>query len=425
MNKKSLTFSPNYDQIRAQINDLIENVISETNALETLDEHSAFNYLIAGIFETVDEKSFTYTDGKNDGGIDFYISEEASYSVYQCKFPELDNIEAKCSPITFDRKPIEELISGIDTLLDKEGKYELNSGVKRLRSDFHRDDRTDSDGTSLMGVVAIFGELTTPAQTFFEEKKKQLKAEKNIVLKLLDWKEIQKRLHSWSEPEDVDVKIQIGYKKGDILRRHDYLYVLARAFDFYSAFDQYEWNLFDWNVRLQLKNSSINKKIVKSLEHQKTRKSFHHYNNGLLITCKSYGINQNKNIITANGAQVINGCQTISAIRQAYENLSPKGQEQFREETLVQTKIIKTTNPEFMGELVISTNNQNPMKARNLRSNLAEQKVIQSHFDGLSPAWFYERKDGEFTSLLSASSKVRWFKPSRYHVSKKKIPQNR
>ena len=311
MNKKSLTFSPNYDQIRAQINDLIENAISETNALETLDVHSAFNYLIARNFETVDEKSFTYTDGKNDGGIDFYISEEASYSVYQCKFPELDTIEANSSPITFDRKPIEELISGIDTLLDKEGNYELNSEVKRLRSDFHRDDSTDSDGTSLMGVVAIFGELTTPAQTFFEEKKKQLKAEKNIVLKLLDWKEIQKRLHSWSEPEDVDVKIQIGYKKDDILTRHDYLYVLAHAFDFYRAFDQYEWNLFDWNVRLQLKNSSINKKIVKSLEHQKTRKAFHHYNNGLLITCKSYRINKNKNIITVNGAQVINGCQTI------------------------------------------------------------------------------------------------------------------
>ena len=78
---------------------------------------------------------------------------------------------------------------------------------------------------------------------------------------------------------EIDINIKISYEKDEILKRRDYLYVLAHAFDFYKAFDDHEWNLFDWNVRLKIKNSSINKKIVSALRHQKSRKNFHHYNN--------------------------------------------------------------------------------------------------------------------------------------------------
>lgn len=45
--------------------------------LDTTDE-VAFSYLIADMFETLDEGQFVYTDGPNDLGIDFYTHSDGS-----------------------------------------------------------------------------------------------------------------------------------------------------------------------------------------------------------------------------------------------------------------------------------------------------------------------------------------------------------
>jgi len=399
--------SPNYNAMRTQIADRLEYTVNEAEDLEGFNEHVAFSYLVADLFEGPNDDNFRYTDGANDNGIDFYVANDSSFSIYQCKMPELDTIGNQKAPISFGKEPIRELVSGIQMLQDKDKEYKLNPALARLRTHYQRDIDVDPENTSLIATVAVFGELTESAQQLLEAEKNRLKNEYDVTLRLLDWKDIASHIHKWDEPHEIDINIEITYEKDEILKRKDYLYVLAHAFDFYKAFDQNEWNLFDWNVRLQIKGSSINRKIMNALKHQKTQKSFHHNNNGLLITCRQYTVREADNLIRVKGAQIINGCQTVSAIRDAYDQLTPREQQLFREHTLVQTKILKTTDPEFIGELVISTNNQNPMNSRNLRSNLGEQKTIQRSFANLNPKWFYQRKDGEFDSLLH-SRKVRW-----------------
>jgi hypothetical protein len=56
------------------------------------------------------------------------------------------------------------------------------------------------------------------------------------------------------------------------------------------------------------------------------------------------------------------------------------------------------------------------MNPRNLKSNTTEQREIQKLFRNLPAKWFFERKDGEFKSLLSTSTKIRWFRRSDYAV---------
>jgi AIPR protein len=53
-------------------------------------------------------------------------------------------------------------------------------------------------------------------------------------------------------------------------------------------------------------------------------------------------------------------------------------------------------------ELVKSTNNQNPMQPRNLRSNDPEQVYYETLFADLN--WFYERKEGAWKAYVSDSS---------------------
>ena len=385
--------------------------------LEEYNEHAAFDYMIAELFETTHEDVFIFTDGQKDGGIDFYIKDSPMYTIYQCKCPEID-VMNRSIPQTFDQDSFGDLMAGIDMLLDKSGDYDVKNEIKRLRSDFQRDYQADQESTKLTAVFSILGELTDPARKAFEAKKNTL-IKKGVILKLVDWRIIYQTLHALGSPADVDFEIQVNYDdpSKDLLSQNDYCYVLTYRYDFYEAFRQHEWNLFEWNVRFQIHNSPINRRIVSTLTKLKGRKNFHHYNNGLLITCKNYRRDDVRHRLKLIGPQIVNGCQTVRSICEAYENMTPEDQKHFRETVRLQVKIIKTTDPEFINELVISTNDQNPMNPRNLKSNSAEQRDIQLSFR--TAKWFYERKDGEFKSLLSASSQVRWFRRSDYAVGKR------
>lgn len=296
----------------------------------------------------------------------------------------------------------------------------MHSTIKRLRGDYQRDRITDSESTNLTATLAVLGELTSQAKAAFKAFRKTYMS-KGVSLRLIEWENLYQALHALDTPADVDVAFDITTesKEKDLLAHRDYCYVLAHAYDFYEAFRKHEWNLFDWNVRFQIPNSPINRRIIQTLKTRKGRKNFHHLNNGILITCRMYeGVNRPDNRLTVGGAQIINGCQTVRAICEAYEDLDPSEQIEFREEARVQVKIIRNTDPDFINDLVISTNDQNPMKPRNLKSNSAEQRDIQNAFGKLPHKWFYERKDGEWASLNNVSGRIRWFRKSDYIVKR-------
>ncbi len=411
MPKKTLNSNPNFTQFLPEVSDKLQTVVDAY--LENYNEHYAFDYLIAELFETTQPDKFYFTDGPRDGGIDFFVRDSQTYTICQCKCPEMETLNESDIPQSFDQGPVDELRAAIDMLMDKTGEYDVKPEIKRLRGDFQRDLAADPEVTQLTAILAVLGTLSSPAKKVFESYKNAL-SRSGIKLKLIEWKNIFHALHSLESPSDINFDIQINFDSPkDILRQDDYCYVLANAYDFYAAFRKHEWNLFEWNVRYQIPNSPINKRIVRTLS-SSSRKKFHHFNNGLLITCRTYRIDNRQNHITLTGPQIINGCQTVRAICEAYDNLSPQEQEDFRAKTRVQVKVIKTTELDFISQLVISTNDQNPMNPRNLKSNSTEQREIQKMLRALPEKWFFQRKDGEFKSLLTASSRVDWFRKSDF-----------
>ncbi len=404
---------PDFSQFSVEFADSLQRCAQ--TYLEEFDEHEAFNYLIAELFATTNPSRFTYTDGPNDGGIDFYVKDGPAYTICQCKCSEIESLSGGTAAPTFDDTAVDELTSAVRMLLSQEGKYKVSNKIRMLRTDYQRDRLEGDEVRNLTAILAISGELTTSARTKFTSEQASLKRA-GVNLRLLGWSEIYHAMH-FQELDIGAISFQLTCEDLDkeVLRFQDYCYLLAHAHDFYDAFRKHEWNLFDSNVRLQITNSAINGKIVATLQREKTRKKFHHYNNGILITCQNYRFAEKENCIRLSGAQVVNGCQTVRAICEAYEDLDPAEQENFRRTARVQVKIIKNTDPEFISQLTITTNDQNPMSPRNLKSNTAEQKGIQNAFRQVRPApWFFERKDGEFKSYLSASTSVRWFKKSDY-----------
>jgi len=393
--------------------------ISDTY-LEAYDEHQAFDYLVAELFETTHDDSFAFTDGPNDGGIDFLVRDEQAYTIAQCKCPDLDRLGDNTTPPTFDQEALDQLNRAILMLRDRKGEYDVTREIKQLRGDYQRDLTADPDSTQLTAILAILGSLTGPARTAFESRKAEL-GRANVRLKLVEWTDVYDALHALASPADVDFNIKINFGSSkNILPHSNYCYVLAHAYDFYEAFRKHQWNLFEWNVRFQIPNSPINRRIVNALSRAKGRKQFHHYNNGLLITCRHYKIDETRGYLTLRGPQVINGCQTVRAICEAYDSLTPEHKGHLEANTYVQVKVIKTTDPAFIGELVISTNDQNAMNPRNLKSNRAEQREIQEMFRAMPKRWFYQRKDGEFKSLKEVGGAVRWFRKSDYAVGRKR-----
>lgn len=390
--------------------------------LEEFNEHQAFDHLIAELFSTTNSAHFTFTDGPNDGGIDFFVKEGPSYLICQCKCSKLDNLRGSASPPTFDDTAVDEITSAIRMLRDPEGKYRTASKIKVLRTDYQRDQQGEPDAKLLSGILALSGDLTPSAAKKFIAEQAALKKQ-GIGLRLVTWKDIYQALHFQElNIESIKFELTCDDLKKEVLRFDNYCYLLAHAHDFYDAFRMHEWNLFDMNVRLQITNSAVNGKIVATLQKEKSRKRFHHYNNGILITCNSYKFDERENIVRLSGAQIVNGCQTVRAICEAYESLEPFEQDNFRKNARVQVKIIKNTDPDFINELTITTNDQNPMSPRNLKSNSTEQKGIQNAFRNIRPApWFYERKDGEFKSYLTASTTVQWFRKSDYATAKNRF----
>jgi len=408
---------PVYKDFIPEFLEQIETTINDH--CDTDDIHVAFAYFIANLFETSRDDKFVYTDGSKDGGIDFFIQDGNTYSIYQCKCPDYDQIEGATKPRTFDKDAVQETITGVNTLLDQTASYDLRRQIARLRTDYQRDLRAPNTDSPVLTVnLAVFGDLSPAAYNLFVAERNRLK-EQDIDFNLYTWKDIYVVLHEFDIPETQEIKIELRYNdiNKEVLRHDSYFYMLSYAMDFYEAWRKYEWNLFDLNVRLQLYRSQINKRIIASLKRSKSQKIFHHLNNGITITCKSYSFDNANKQIRLVDPQIINGCQTVCAIRDAYEDMTPEEQETFEERTRIQVKVIQTTDPEFISQMVITTNDQNPMAPRNLKSNSVEQKKIQTDFRLLAEKWFYERKEGEWKSFVSSGSKIKWFKKSDYTSS--------
>jgi hypothetical protein len=411
------TPGPQAEQFKTFVPEFLDRLESITDDyLDDFNEHLAFDYLVAELFDSTNPEQFKLTDGTNDGGIDFFVQAGSNYAIYQCKCPEVDTLTSVDRPPTFDKSPVQELLQAVRFVLDDSSTFSYKPEVLRLRTDFHRDLQGEPDDTTLRAALAVMGELTPAAHDLFVAESRKLSPD-GVTLELITWNDVRTKLRSVKAPGDASVKFSMHVDDPDneLLRHRDYCYALIPGGDLYDAWRAHEWSLFDWNVRLQLPRSPINKRIVASLEKAKTRKIFHHLNNGILITCRNYKIHDGT--ITLEGAQIVNGCQTVCAIRDAFESLSPEEQAEFRSQVRVQVKVIKAVHSDLIDLLVVTTNDQNPMNARNLKSNTAEQKSIQHQFRSLTPAWFYQRKDGEFESLKTTGERVSWFRKSDYAVT--------
>jgi hypothetical protein len=174
----------------------------------------------------------------------------------------------------------------------------------------------------------------------------------------------------------------------------------CKAIDLVNAFNSLGYQLFEPNVRAEIRQSKVNQAIRESVKYWQTRHDFRFLNNGVTITCDSYAKpkpNQKPGFTVVHPG-VINGLQTVVALHTAYHELSVPDQKDFENECAVLVRLLNSNAVEEITDVVKATNNQNPMQPRNLVSNSVEQ-IIYVHTFAEKLEWFYEAKQGAWEAF--------------------------
>ena len=392
------------------------------NDPEISDFHAAFEKWCLTKFALGNPADAIRTGKSRDVGIDFYSFSGNTFRIGQTKIPAQDYLEAHASKVkSFGVNAVMDVRNALDYLLNRETKLRVNDQVQALYAQIEA--ARANDDFRIEFYLIVFGQLNERALADIEDVKRQYATNKHVSIRVLTIDELVSDLIVGAHRSSERIEVRLSFAKAQVLSAKDYCYFLANAADVYKAFNTYGWRLFDLNLRYEVKNSNVNANIIDSLKYQKSRRLFHHLNNGLIIICSNYQKNEQQGYIKITAAQVVNGLQTVKSIYNAVVQKDVTVQE-LDENTLVQVKVVQNADPEFISSIVQATNNQNPMSARNLRANSQDQKKLRAAIAALKPRWFLQVKEGEWDSLTQEGGRffkdVAGFPPIEFRVEASK-----
>jgi hypothetical protein len=369
--------------------------------------HEAFEAYCARKFALGTSATNVRIGGKNQKGIDFYSQKDGRYHIGQCKTPEPKWLEKHPSEVkAYAFQGVDDLREALEYLFSgpaEAGKAAVSESVKGLYAQFQLD--LASEEFEAVFMLCLYGVTNQKGDSTF----KSLKAEwedrqPRIRIQLYTLQDLVEEYLLGTNHTRGEIEFPLRAKDAKVLSVHDFCYFLASAKDIHQAFVKFGWRLFDLNVRYELRGSSVNGDIVSSLGRHASRKRFHHYNNGLVILAKNFAMPRNPETVTVKGAQIVNGLQTVKSIHNAVSERIVSIDELDRD-CYVQVKVIKNDEPKFIQTVVETTNNQNPMSARNLKSQAREQKILQTLFAKFTPRWFLQTKQGQWVSLTEENAR--------------------
>ncbi len=299
----------------------------------------------------------------------------------------------------------------------KEANSKVADFLKELRSAVHRHSLTQAADTPFE-VTIFFCCLARGFTSQGAEEFARISQEKSIeygnqrirlstIPIFLDdliaerWRESNTDWRTSTNERDNTIELHV---RGEMISSAKSAVFFTNAHDLVTAFDRFGYQMFEPNVRCELKRSKVNEAIRESVKHSRGRKEFKHLNNGItLISAGFRKINRGQEkVIRITEPGVINGLQTVKSIHDAFDELGEKDKNHFMSDCELLVRLHTREAVADYKELVKSTNNQNPMQPRNLRSNDPEQVYYETLFADLN--WFYERKEGAWKAYQSDSS---------------------
>ena len=146
-------------------------------------------------------------------------------------------------------------------------------------------------------------------------------------------------------------------------------------------------SLFKQNVRLTLGNTAVNRAIKNSIADKEEHKNFPLYHNGITMLCDEAAIDNDAGKLKVSDYVVVNGAQSISTFHKNSSDLT--------DDLRVFVKVIALRDEQLAKKITVNSNNQNSIKARDLRSNHALMLRLKAEFENEFPEYHFEIKRGE------------------------------
>jgi hypothetical protein len=375
-------------------------VLGNTRALEP---YRAFPYWFAEMYNSQPEGVLT-SDGTGDGKVDFFFhtvsGSDVTYHVINSKYTET---YGQIAPVAFydEIQSFFQLFSfpeGRGKFIEQKVRVELRPFYRKLFKAF---DEGNAKLLFLTTCRANQGQLAKvehlPVETFHLE---------DLIQHVLDDLD-------GAMPRTPDLTLQqIGtvLSPGSDEIEVSTTIVFARLLDFieYMENDPYEL-LFARNVRVSQGRTSVNEAIRQTfIQHPE---QFAYSNNGITLLCERADHNHGVRELRLVNPRVVNGSQTLHAVREAFHGEGkdlpaatklarvmarivcippPKGTE---------GPIQSSNRKEITNRISIRSNQQNPIRAWNLRANDDFQMELARRFRQAS--LFYERRDKEWKGRSS------------------------
>ena len=184
--------------------------------------------------------------------------------------------------------------------------------------------------------------------------------------------------------------------------------------EIYGIMDRYGDGIFELNLRYKLEQSAkrgINKEIFDTVV--KKDKAFSALNNGVtIVTSGGVPSEEKLRLFTP---QIINGCQTCWAIYDAIGQLKKAGENTENiKDIKVLVKAVETKEDEFIKKIRLSTNKQNPIGWKDIRSEDPIQASINLAFKEYKLPIFYDFRDGLWGTIVRKNDQ------GRYRISGKR-----
>ena len=412
--------------IRETLIDILRTEIIDKAEEEGLPFYSAApRVLISWLgYQSEGEDRVTFIDAK-DSGIDaWYLADsstspETGIEIFQVKTHELTSDGLLCLD-PFDNEGVNDLARAKSLLLSDISQHSVsNEKIRDLLTNWSYTIRnwklreTPSEILVTLNLI-ILGEKLTP-QALDEFKRlgtsnndpvhlDNVSVKFNTVLYTIDniinsrWREENRVWRDSSGQKHTSIKLE-PIKEIDYISDNKNAVFYCSTIDLVNAYQLLGYQLFEPNVRANIKSSRVNRAIRDSVKKAQSRKDFRFLNNGVTITCESYEKPRGgRKWFEVHYPGVINGLQTVVALHTAYNELSDRDKEDFENSCSVLVRVLNKNAVHDVTDVVRATNNQNPMKPRNLVSNSPEQIIFTRIFaDQLG--WFYQAKEGAWDAF--------------------------
>ena len=359
-------------------------------------------------------------DGSGDRGIDAYRMSAESVVLYQFKGRDSLDRDELLRPGSSDY--ISDVSRVISLLTSTSAIENANVSLKRFMSRLQAYLRTQSEAEALehgdqsptdtvpliqLKLVTLSDGLTKQATEELAKIKSQNDVIKisgvDVILEIENITLNDLLAQRWrltnTQWKDVTGKKQESIKLhvlGQKIRDKSSTIFYTRAIDLIHAFDSFGYQIFEPNVRCQITSSRVNREIAKQVETEKGIEQFKDLNNGVTLVYSQY--TEREKYVNLVKPGIVNGLQTVTTLSNKYKSLAGPLQAYFDANCQILVRLYSKQNVN-VPVLVKATNNQNPMEPRNLRSNDAEQVLMEQRFAEIG--WFYERKDFAWEAFIS------------------------